>query len=480
MAIQYFHDLCPMFDQFYQQSSDRLKLAFLEKALRKHPHLKEDFLAFYLTPQETPLEMTVSDPDDFILASVDLIREDLESIDMEEPDRERYAPRRGGYIHEHEAREQLIEDQLFGIIAFHVGLVERYCAEKHFDLAFLYMISLYKACLEVELEDEYDALHNVNHILHNGLEDQLQACMSLFKAIQLSENQLFTIATVVSDQFHNYHQHDPGFLPFIEPYLFAVIHSGAEAAILLDLLREKKVGDHVPWLYTELVRKTSGTAVWEKSALQFYKKDKSVANALLEFYRTGHKSEFARIARDLWDEGLYRLEFADLYFETLQVADQPEFYKEITIHLNNQNFSPSYYGVLRELMEKEERLNYLETFKRNKPAYVGALCMEEMFADALQFADQHIDRWNMVEIMAPCLLAQPKAALQLLERKIEELLVDERGRNFYERIASVLEMAADIPAIREDVKKLVIRIYSFYSRLSALRGELRKAGLIKL
>ncbi|WP_158858666.1 hypothetical protein [Lunatibacter salilacus] len=82
--------------------------------------------------------------------------------------------------------------------------------------------------------------------------------------------------------------------------------------------------------------------------------------------------------------------------------------------------------------------------------------------------------------MIPCLQFQPASALDLLERKIEELLVDERGRNFLERIAEVLKIAAEIPAIKENAEKLAIRIYSFYSRLSALRDELRIAGLVKI
>lgn len=133
-----------------------------------------------------------------------------------------------------------------------------------------------------------------------------------------------------------------------------------------------------------------------------------------------------------------------------------------------------------ELMGKEERFDYMETFKWNRSAYVQALCMEEKYAEALRFAGQHIDRWNIVDVMTPCLHFQPVSALDLLERKIEELLVDERGRNFYERIAEVLKIAAEIPAIKENTEKLAMRIYSFYYRLSALRDELRIAGLVKI
>jgi len=50
------------------------------------------------------------------------------------------------------------------------------------------------------------------------------------------------------------------------------------------------------------------------------------------------------------------------------------------------------------------------------------------------------------------------AALTLLDRKIEELMIEERGRNFYERIAELLKMAADLPLLHREAKTLAIKI----------------------
>lgn len=200
-----------MFDQFYHQSSDQLKLSFLEEAFRKYPDLKEDFLTFYLKPTDTPMKMTVSDPDDFMLASTDLIRADLESININEPDWENYVPRHSGYISDCEATEHLAEDEIGRIIGVNVGEVERYCAGKHFDLAFLYMISMYQACTEAKLDDEYGMLPDATHIMLNELEYRLNDYMPLFKAIQLSVNHIFTIATVFFVIFRNTFGIIPGF-----------------------------------------------------------------------------------------------------------------------------------------------------------------------------------------------------------------------------------------------------------------------------
>lgn len=112
-----------MFDQFYQQSSDQLKLSFLEDAFQKYPHLKEDYLAFYLKLSGNPLKMTIIDPDDFIVANTDLIKADLESIEINEPDWEDYVPRHSGYIPEYEAMEHLAEDEIAEVIEGHVDEV---------------------------------------------------------------------------------------------------------------------------------------------------------------------------------------------------------------------------------------------------------------------------------------------------------------------------------------------------------------------
>ncbi len=414
-----------------------------------------------------------------MLASKDLIKEDIESININSPDWENYVPRHSGYIPEYEAMEHLAEDKIGRLIGFHVSEVERYCAEKHFDLAFLYLVSIYQACMEAELDDEYDTLGDVTHTMLRQLEDHLQACISLFKAINLSEDQLFTVASVLFDHGQKYYADDPEFLTFFEMYLFSVISSGAKATIVLDIIHEKKAAKAIPWLVSELHRKTGGQQAWEQSARQLFKKDKGVAISLLEFYRTGNKPEFVRIAGELWHNGLFRDEFASLYFETMDPADDPGLYREVTICLNDMKFSERYYRVLQALMGTGDRLSYIEKFKRDPPAYVRALSLEGKYTEALKYADQHTNRWNIVEIFTPCIQAEPKAALDLLDRKIGELLEDERGRNFYGRIALVLKLAADIPAIQADVKKLTIRIYSGFARLSALRDELRTAGLVK-
>lgn len=467
-----------MFDQFYHQSSDQLKLSFLEEAFRKYPNLKEDFLAFYLKPSDSQLKMTINDPDEFILANKDSIIEQLQSIDLNEPDWEDYVPRHGGYIPEYEAREHLAEDQLAGILAWHVGEVEKYCSEKQFDLAFLLMISLYQACSEAELDDEYETLPDANDTLIHLLEDQLQICMPLFQAIQLSENQLFTIVSVLFDQFQKNYSHDPGFLTFFDSFLNAVIHSGSEANIVLDLIEKKKVGHHVPWLLTELHRKSGGEAAWEQSAREVFKKNIHVASALLEFYKTDHKPEFVRIARALWNEDLFREELAGLYFENMDADDDQDLYKSIVVHLNDRGFSEKYYRKIQSLMGVEERMIYIEKFKRNRPAYVHALSLEGKHDEMLKFAAQHTDRWNFHKMMTFCIKTQAKPGLELLEKTVEKLLKEERGRDFYESIASVMKDSANNPIIQGDVKRLATRLFSEHSRLSALRDELRKARLV--
>ncbi|MGF1638835.1 MAG: hypothetical protein ACFCUU_17300 [Cyclobacteriaceae bacterium] len=468
-----------MFDQFYHQSSDQLKLSFLQKAFEKYPNLKNDFLEYYLRPNEKPLKMTIDDPDDFILASKDLIKDELEAININEPDWEYYVPRHSGYIPEHEAMEYLAEDEIGRFMKVYVSTVEKYCTDKHFDLAFLYMISIYTACMEAEIDDAYDTFYDANQTMLDQFEQHLQECISLFKVINLSEDQLYTVATVLFDYGQQYDHDQNGLLTFFEFHLHSVIHSGTQAAIVLQVIEDKNASESVPWLVTELNKKTGGQQAWEKSAKQFFKKNKSVAHSLLEFYRIDNKTEFVRIARELWHDGIFQAEFARLYFEVLEAQDDPDLYKEVTVHLNDLAFSEAYYRVLQSMMSPEERLSYIEKFKRYPPAYVQALCMEGKYDGALEFAGQHTNRWNIFEIFTPCLQGQPKAALVLLEKKIEDLLVDERGRNFYARVANVLKIAIGIPAIKSDVEKLAFSIYSFYSRLSALRDELRSAGLIK-
>ncbi|WP_162417153.1 hypothetical protein [Cyclobacterium roseum] len=469
-----------MFDQFYQQSSEQLKLAFLEEVFRKYPELKEEFLGFYLKPSGKTLKMTVRDPDDFIMASADLIRADLESMNINEPDWQEYTPPHNGYIPEYEAMEHMAEGEISRIIGIHVAEVERYCTEKQVDLAFLYMFSLHQACTKAELDDEYETLPDPVSSMLNQLDQHLQDCVPLFSVLHAADDQLFTIASVLIDQHQKSPSDDHELLPFFESYLYFLIHSGAEANILLDVLEQKEAIDALPWLVSELHRKAGGLKAWEKTALIFFKKNRQVASALLDHYKTANKQEFVRIAKTLWSEGLFQEEFASRYFDVLEPSDDPNLYKQVTIRLNERKFSENYYRVLQELMGMEERMRYIEKFHWDRPAYVLALCMDGKYTQAINYARQHADRWNIVAIMTPCIQSDPKAALSLLDQKIQELLIDERGRNFYERIAQLLKIAASTPGIQQEAADLATKIYSIYSRLTALRAELRSAGLINM
>ncbi|WP_209329340.1 hypothetical protein [Lunatimonas salinarum] len=467
-----------MFDQFYQQSSDQLKLSFLQTVLEQDKQLQEQFINFYLEPKGKQLTLTVTDPDDFILASKDLIKADLESIRFDELDWDDYVPDRNGYIPEYQALEKMAEDEISRIIGLHVAEVERYCTIKHFDLAFFYMISIYRACLEAKLNEDYYEVSDPLLTMLNAFEYHLESCLPIFKAIQIPENQLFTIATVLFDQHTELGAEDSHFLLFFETCLYSIIHSGSQANILLDIVEEKHKAANLPWLYTELHRKTGGIEGFEKSALKYYQSNVHVAIELLNLYKSTDSYKFGEIAKQLWDNGLFHQECAELYFNVLNPREDPDLYLEVTKYLNKRKFSEKYYRIIQELMTEEDRMKYLKTLQTDHPAYITAMFMEGKFNEAHKHALHYTNRWNIIETMTPCLKYNPEQGIVILAKKTEELLLNERGRNFYARIAAILKVAKEIPAIQSQTQVLINRIVYANGRLSALKGEFRIAGII--
>lgn len=463
-----------MFDQFYEQASDQLKLSFLNKIIQQDEQLQEVFINFYLKPKDIQLKMTVTDPNDFICASIDLIKEDLESIKFDELDWENYVPPHNGYIPEYEALEYLAEDEIGRIIGLHVAEVERYCSIKHFDLAFLYMISIYQACLKAKLNEDYTCLEHPVDAMLNEFENHLQSCLPIFKAVQIPEGQLFTIASVLFNQ----DTEDSNILMFFESYLHNFIHSGSEASILLDVIENKNKGDRLPWLYTELNRKTGGKESYEKAALKYYQSDVHVALDLLDLYKASDISKFTYIAKQLWENGHFHHECAELYFEVLKPIEEPKLCLEVALFLNNKSFSKEYYQTIQNLMREDDRMIYLATLQNDHPAYITALCMEGKYIEAHKHALHHTNRWNIVETMTPCLEHDPEQGIVVLAQKVEELLLNERGRNFYARVATILKVAKEMLTIRSQTEVLINRIVYANGRLSALKGELRIAGII--
>ncbi|GAB2622429.1 hypothetical protein [Belliella aquatica] len=467
-----------MFDQFYQQASDQLKVSFLTAILEQDEQLKEKFINYYLKPSDKQLALTVTDQDDFILASKDLIKANLESIRFDELNLSDFVPTHNGYIQGYDALEQMAEEEISRIIGVHVAEVERYCSINHFDLAFLYMIGIYRACLEAKLNKEYYEVPEPTLTMLNVFENHLDSCLPIFKAIQIPEDQLFTIATVLFDQHNELEAKDSHFLLFFEACLYSLIHSGSEASILLDVIEEKNKATHLPWLYTELHRKTGGIESYEKSALKYYQSSVHVALDLLDLYKSTNSKKFRNIAKQLWDKGHFHHEFAELYFEVLNLDEDPDLYLEVTQYLIKRKFSKKHYKIIQKLMKEEGRMKYLRTLQNDHPAYITALCMEGKYSEARNHALLHTNRWNIVETMTPCLEHDPEQGIVVLAQKVEELLLNERGRNLYARVATILKVAREIPAIRSQTEVLINKIVYTNGRLSALKGELRIAGII--
>lgn len=467
-----------MFDQFYQQASDQLKLSFLNLILEQDEQLKEKFINFYLKPKHKQLVQTVTDPDDFIFASKDLIKADLESIKFDELDWNDYAPRHNNYIPEYKIMEQMAEDEISNIIGVHVAEIERYCSIKHFDLAFLYMLSIYIACLEAELNADYYEVSDPTQTILNAFEYHLQSCIPIFKAIQIPEHQLFTIVTVFFDYQTDSEDENSDFLLFFETYLSCLVHSRSEASIILDVMEQKNKEAQLPWLFVDLHKKTGGIEGFEKAALKYYESNVHIAIDLLNLYKKTDHDKFRKIANQLWENKLFRYECAELIFDTIDYKKDPKLYLAVTQYLNKNNFSKKYYKIIQELMTVNDRMTYLKTLQNDHPAYITALCMEGNYGAAHSHALLHTNRWNIFETMAPCLEYDAEQGIVILAKKIEELLLRERGRNFYARVAQILKFAKEFPNIQNQTEGLINRIIYTNSRLSALKGELRIAGVI--
>ncbi|MGY6557704.1 MAG: hypothetical protein ACXIT9_00310 [Nitritalea sp.] len=72
----------------------------------------------------------------------------------------------------------------------------------------------------------------------------------------------------------------------------------------------------------------------------------------------------------------------------------------------------------------------------------------------------------------------PEQGLAIQAQKIEELLLSERGRDFYARVATLLKIAQNISSIQHQTEVLIDRIVYANGRLNALQGELSVAGVI--
>lgn len=465
-----------MSTQNFDQASTEVKLAFLESALQKDSQLQQEFESFLKSRQKS-MQRTINDPEAFIAEIAQILREELEGLNISDPDWEHYTPRHSGYIPEYEAAEHMAEDQVEEVMEGFFNDMEKHGREKRFDKAVLVAIGCYDACLTAQLENEHETLPDPEEFLLSTLKQILEKLNNLLEMTTVPDDQLYTITWALLNHARKHYNEDPGFLHFFETFMLTFATGKAQAFIVRQAINEMDLPpENIPQLITKVGKLLDGHEAWEKAALKLFTANKNIAGELLELYRQKDKEKFILIANELWQKDTFRKDFANLYFDTLQPSDHPSLYKEVILHLTDQRREEKYYIALMGLLNDDERQTFREKYAWDRKFYVLMLYLEGRHEEALDYIDKKTDYRDLAELIGYFTGHLPTRCFKLISEKTYKTIQRERGRHAYENIIAALKVALKIQGYEDAAHQLARELYNWKPRLPTLRKELQAAG----
>lgn len=467
-----------MLSDQYHNSSSETKLDFLSKILESNSELQKEFLTFLESNNIVPMK-AMENPQGFIAEVAQELKEELEELDLSDPDWDDYVPHRGGYIPEYEAIDNMNEQQLEELIAGYYDAMEQHCMDKEFDKAFLFAIGCYDACKNASIEDEYSSFGDVNDFALQTLNEQLAKLNKLFSMITIPEDQFSTL--IESVFIHsNLSTSTDGLLRYFEQSLIDLLTDNAKAAIADAEMKKQNIAPAaVPRLAARIEEMLRGDQAWEETALKYFREEEQLARDLLNLYAENDYPAFVKIAFELWQKDKFRSTFALFYFDNLQSDKDSSFYKIICLYLLNSTSDVKYYQAARDFMSMEERNNLIDKMVYQKALFVQILNVEHRYEEALDFIEDKANEYNLEELIRPFISDYPARSFHIISKTINKTLEKGRGRAVYERIVGILKLANLISTKKEETRQLIHAIYNHRPVLSALKDELRIGGLWK-
>lgn len=456
------------------ESEINKKLEFLNKLLDKNPDLMQQFEEY------TRDNGNISDHDtsEYMAEMTRELKEELESLNADDPDWENYLPHHSGYIEEWEAYMHMAEDIVTDALVNFEGGIEDSFSSGRIDLALLGFVAGYDACLQADMQDLSDSLENPVFYVKEEMREIQKRIIQKLKSSVFPNRQVYSFFDAFFNHFKKYHDTNDEYLRFFEPLLLELSGDKERAVNIIRLLEEKDISRHyIPRLSTELYKVTGNNEKWRFEAENLFEEDVIVAKELLAEYSKTSYTDFIRIAKKLWQANRFKEVLTSFMFGHIDKEESVEFYKEVLIWLTSTNKSISKYKLLREVLTGKEKEDFIQANKGNVVFYTKMLEQEQRYEEILEFINRNLNSWHLNEMLSTILEPYPQESFSILENKIMSKLETERGRDVYQTIVEWLRIMGKIKGHEARTQQLIKNLYNWKPALPALKDELKQAGM---
>ncbi len=466
------------FEEHYSNTSDNLKLKFLNAIIRKNSSLQNEFINFAQSEQKVAEVFPMNGFMELLTSTKKEYLVNFEDVDLENPDWESYHAPHSGYIEDWEAYQQASEQEFEEIFeVFRSDAVNKIISQKPIELVAM-LIGLYEATQDAEIEDDVNSFEDVNEYLLSEFITTLESITEKLKMAAISEKLI--IATV--EKFAEYCDAEyPGnahFVGYFEHLLIALAEKSTMPNQILSVIDQSTIErQSVPELVLLLNKLAGNSTEWLQSAKQFYLINTEVAKQLLQYYFNSDKVNFIETADKLFNTD--KRFWAKFLQDYLSVDLDKSLYFNIFRYLAVNEKQIKYYLKIKEFLSDSDIDSLLEEVSWDKVFVVGILEIEKRYESIREIVKKNHDNWHYIELITPILAVYPEFCFQNIKNKTIKTIEDQRGRSIYERVANWLKLTEKIPGFDNEKRDLILQLYNHKPNLPALKDEMRKAGLVR-
>ena len=463
------------FREIYDKIGKSKKLNFLKQLLLKDSDLQQQFIEFTTNK--------VSSLDAITAINIDELRDELwnkiSAIDVEDEI--------GGCYYDYYDDEGMGDTILEKIFDPFVNKALEFIDKGNYLDAFRSILAIYEL-RTLEEPDVYDGNfyvfgEDIDSYIDEFISSSIASFNSKIAHRVLSIEVVESLITLFFERYLIYQDYDGEeqkygyYMPQFEQLFDYIIDEPQNAKFLLEKLRELKSDDYLNSanIILHCSEILGDDELYLKVANESFTNDKQVALKLQKKYiLLGESSELARVSKILLEKE-HSVDYTPFVIDSIDKERYQELYiKALEIYIKARH-SLKHYRLLREYYSEKERMEFIKRF--SNLFYIELLEEEKQYKSILSFAKRNGNSYNLYQIVKPIISVYPDEVFELLTARSDKL-VEERGRSSYARACELLQSASTIPMKKEALKSYVYKLTSNNRRLSALRDEFGKAGLL--
>jgi len=293
----------------------------------------------------------------------------------------------------------------------------------------------------------------------------------------VSESTIITTCKLFFKYAQNGYPENGPFATYFENFLLSICDKSNQPGKILSVIDQSKTDrKSIPRLVLLLHQKSGNTQEWLQSAKQYYLLDNNVAAQLLAYYLNHDKSEFIKLANELFakEPGYWAKQLRGYITAELDTALFVNvFYKLVVDEKSMKDFYK-----LRPHLPVEKLGQLLKEINYDKPFMVQVLAAEQRYEEIKKIVELHPGDWHYPELIGPILEVYPEFCFNHISSKARRTIETERGRSVYQRVLKWLQLADSIPGFKPQNRLVARELYNHKPNLPALRDELRRGGLV--